>query len=75
MWSIRDGDWKLIQDRGKQSPMLFNLTKDPGEKQNLASADPDRVTALTVKFHAWADTVETPRFGWWPKIGPRVGEE
>lgn len=49
--ALRQGDWKLI-DRGDGQWRLFNLANDPGETNNLASANPERVTALR---RAWDD--------------------
>lgn len=49
--ALRQGDWKLI-DRGDGQWRLFNLASDPGETNDLASANPERVTALR---RAWDD--------------------
>ena len=38
---IRKGDWKLLIK--KEKPLLFDLSKDIGEKKNLANATPDVV--------------------------------
>ncbi|WP_432800025.1 sulfatase-like hydrolase/transferase [Poriferisphaera sp. WC338] len=72
MWAVRDGDWKILRDRGAKVPQLFNLARDPGEKVNLAEVYPDKLDAMVQLYEAWAADVETPRFGWWSKIGPRV---
>ena len=48
------GDWKLVRDRAKQSPWeLYNLSTDPTELHNLASEQPDRVSALAAKIAKW----------------------
>ena len=49
--SVRQGDWKLIRlfhagDNGAHRHLLFDLVKDPGEKNNIAAAEPQRVAAL-----------------------------
>lgn len=47
--SIRVGEWKLIRtglNRGKLETGLYNLTKDPGEKRNLAEKHPEIVEKL-----------------------------
>jgi arylsulfatase A-like enzyme len=52
-WShsaVRDGDWKLVVAKDGSSKELFNLAKDPSEKDNLASREPSRVAALQ-KLH------------------------
>lgn len=50
--ALRDGDWKLIVS-GKapqEKAELFDLAKDPNEKQDLAAQMPDRVAALKAKM-------------------------
>ncbi|MFT5128034.1 MAG: arylsulfatase A-like enzyme [Rhodothermales bacterium] len=73
MWAIRDGDWKLVKDRGMGGPQLFNLATDPSEKANLAKSDPERVSELRSSHEAWEKSVERPRFGWWKGVGKRYG--
>jgi len=43
--ALRHGDWKLII-RGKNAPELFNLAKDPYEKNDLAKEQADKVAEL-----------------------------
>ncbi len=54
---IRQGDWKLLlqqpRRKAKNKPpvaMLFNLSTDLGEKDNLAEKHPDRVAKLTKRM-------------------------
>ena len=52
---LREGDWKLVVQRGKnksEKRELFNLARDPEEKTNLASAHPERVNMLALKLAA-----------------------
>lgn len=58
--SLRLGSWKYIEPNNKQKinantntelgndnlPQLYDLSRDPGEKQNLASTDADRVKSM-----------------------------
>lgn len=44
---IRRGPWKFIDNQGKQANELFNLTHDPGEKENLI----EREAALASELH------------------------
>ena len=52
---VVDGDWKLIAPNPPEpgEPMLFNLAADPGERNDLAAQDKDRVAALRKKLDAW----------------------
>ncbi len=49
--SVHRDDWKLIRifhggDNGAHRHLLFNLRQDPGERNNLAAAQPERVKEL-----------------------------
>lgn len=44
--ALRQGDWKLIYRHRDQSFELFNLKKDIGEKENLASREPKKVKEM-----------------------------
>ena len=43
--SLIDGDWKYIR---APLPELYDLSADPGELENLAAAQPDRVARMAV---------------------------
>jgi arylsulfatase A-like enzyme len=38
-YALRRGDWKLLQNSGFQRYELYNLAKDPGEKEDLAKVE------------------------------------
>jgi arylsulfatase A-like enzyme len=64
--AVRKGDWKLT-DLGN-GPKLFNLAKDLGEKNDLATQEPDKLKELEADYSAWnAHNVE-PRW----KPAPRA---
>lgn len=44
--AIRQGDWKLQVMKRPMDARLYNLAEDPGEKRNLAKAEPARVAAM-----------------------------
>jgi len=55
--AIRQGDWKLrwqYRPFGKEAWELFDLDVDPGERHDLAAAQPDKVKAL---LSLWDDYV------------------
>jgi arylsulfatase A-like enzyme len=58
--AIRVGDWKLILNYPDIPVWLSNLEADPGEKANLAGAQPDRVRQLTEMIRAWERAVGLP---------------
>jgi len=56
--AIRDGNWKyLLTEEGE---FLFNLLKDPGEKNNLKATNPSVFQTLKQKYAEWEKTVLTP---------------
>jgi arylsulfatase len=51
-----DGNWKLIStSRGQR--MLFDLSRDPGETNDLAATEPDRVDELARRLEARMSTM------------------
>jgi arylsulfatase A-like enzyme len=44
--ALRQGDWKLVHNLPTQNIELFNLTSDPGEKQDLARENPAKFRAM-----------------------------
>jgi hypothetical protein len=49
------GDWKLVQKslgkpNSKRKDELFNLVKDPYEKNNLGAKEPDRVSSMSAQL-------------------------
>jgi arylsulfatase A-like enzyme len=58
--SIRDGRWKFhYASRRRGESELYDLSRDPGERNNLASQHPDVVQALTAKAEKWNATLPT----------------
>jgi arylsulfatase A-like enzyme len=51
--SIRDGDWKVIEFYHYKNFELYNLATDPGERHNLAKANPTKAKRLRTKLAAW----------------------
>ncbi len=54
---VRDGDWKLIMTTHRPD-MLFDLSKDTSEQNNLALKHPDIVKKLYKKYAHWCESFE-----------------
>ena len=66
--AVRQGDWKLrwqIKPYGKGDWELFNLAKDPAEREDLAAQNPDRVKAMLAAWESYvkANNVILPSRG------------
>lgn len=53
--AVRDGELKLVyqHDGDQVTPWLFDLARDPGEKQNLAQRQPEQLRRLTQSLLQW----------------------
>lgn len=50
---IREGDWKLIYFYESQKIELYNLKEDIGERNNLASTNPEKAENLKINLFDW----------------------
>ena len=58
---IRDGDWKLIwRSLLPEAVELYDIARDPSEKDNVAAANPDQVAALQKRANQLAATMAKP---------------
>jgi arylsulfatase A len=55
--AIRMGDWKLVEFFDGSPCELYNLTEDIGESDDLADANPDRVSAMRRELALWREEV------------------
>ena len=61
--ALRQGDWKLIWRTSLPSSVdLYDLAKDPSEKENLAAAHPERVAAMKLRLDTLARDAAKPLF-------------
>jgi arylsulfatase A-like enzyme len=51
--AVRMGNWKLIQRLETGRLHLYNLRDDPGERNDLAAAEPERAAQMKTRLHAW----------------------
>jgi len=76
---IREGDWKLLikAPEGKKGltpeppsgPMLFNLSTDTGERNNLAAEDPELVERLRRRMMELDSAIAAGERPVWKKPG------
>ena len=55
--AVRDGDWKLVLE-GNPRLMLFDVSKDPGERNDLAASNTAVVRRLHQQLLAWEKEVD-----------------
>jgi arylsulfatase A-like enzyme len=56
--SVRMGDWKLLEYLEDNHVELYDLSKDLGEKNNLAKRMPEKAEQLRKSLHAWREAMD-----------------
>lgn len=51
--AIRKGKWKLVKDLHDANWELYDISADPAETKDLASADPTRVAQMKSEYQDW----------------------
>lgn len=59
--AARIEDWKLVKPRGG-SEMLFDLSSDIGEKNDLAKSNPQKLVEMKEAYSNWSSQMEQPRW-------------
>ena len=63
--AIRTGEWKLLvsvtPNQQPIKPQLFHLSKDPGERHDLANQFPERVRDMQADWNQWASELPPAR--------------
>ena len=57
---IQAGDWKLLEYLEDGRLELYNLREDIGEKNNLATAQPEKAKELHARLVAWRAAIKAP---------------
>jgi arylsulfatase A-like enzyme len=57
--AVRDGNWKWLRDETGEE-YLFDLSKDPSEKNNIKEKFPETFLKLKNKYGAWEKTMLAP---------------
>lgn len=55
--AVRIGDWKFYDYKKPGGPLLYNLTKDPGETRNLFKQNPKVVAQMRAAIAEWSATL------------------
>jgi len=55
--ATRDGNWKLLMD-GVERMMLFDVSKDLGEREDVAATNTAVVRRLMLQYRSWAAEVD-----------------
>lgn len=55
--AIRQGDWKLVWQYSGQNVELYDLSRDIGERDNLAESEPERAARLLARLNQWKKEV------------------
>jgi uncharacterized sulfatase len=61
--TVRQGDWKLAVDPIIKQTWLFDLAKDPGERENVAASYPEVVADLQARLAAHDAEMVPPLWG------------
>lgn len=60
-YALRQGDWKLIDDRWRRKRELYDLRADPVERRNRLDDQPERAAQLQARLDAWAEANQRRR--------------
>jgi arylsulfatase A-like enzyme len=50
--AYREGPWKIVVDESLEKPELYDLAGDRGETTDLASREPERLSAMMERLRA-----------------------
>lgn len=83
-FAIREGQWKLVMEHGKNVRELYDLSADPGEKNDLIAQHADisarlteRITAIVQNGRSTPGPNQANDTGWWDDLAwiPGTGTE
>ncbi|TWT54944.1 Arylsulfatase precursor [Rubripirellula amarantea] len=72
-FAVRDGNMKLVRSAYKNKDLLFDLSSDPWERNDLAAERPETVDRLKRLIQQWDAQNVSPK--WIDKHGPNVLSE
>jgi len=63
--AARDGNWKLLHNKHGDSVLLYDLSNDPGELNNVAADNTEIVRKLMTALDDWEQELAPPL---WPRV-------
>ena len=63
--ALRSGDWKIVADEPLTKFELYNVERDPQEKQELSEAEPQKLAELTSALRKLNAEIEAEGPDWW----------
>lgn len=72
-YAVRKGDYKMIMSGYKDTFLLFNITEDPFEMNDLASSMPQKLESLKTEYKMW--TLGTVKSKWQDPHAANVSKE
>jgi len=57
MLAMRDGEWKLLMNPDRSRVELYHLPSDPGEVDNRAAEEPERLEQMAAQLLRWQQTL------------------
>lgn len=67
--AIRDGDIKVVTMNGGRKYMMFDLSKDISEKNDISKKYPEKLKIMVKKHQKWESGLIPQQFGWNKKLG------
>ncbi len=67
--ALVDGNWKLIRVNRPASEELFDLAADPGEKNDLSAAEPERLARMREQLDALRDEARAKSLDYHQSLG------
>jgi len=69
-YGVRVGPWKYVEGDRDGRRELYDLSRDPGERRDLAGSEPERAAAMRERLRAWRAEHPPPE-----AAAPRLSEE
>jgi arylsulfatase A len=72
--AMRIGDWKIVADEPLTKFELYDIVRDPQEKQDLAATNPMKLAELKAELVKLNTEIEAEGPTWWKGYGKKKGQ-